>query len=90
MADQHTPGKLVVCTLGYPHADVKSEGPDSYNVALTWGLRKVNKSPANNAKKQAEARANARRIVACWNYCIGLPTEELEASVARGDEWEPA
>lgn len=25
-----------------------------------------------------EGRANARRIVACWNACHGLPTDELE------------
>lgn len=26
----------------------------------------------------SEGKANARRIVACWNACHGLPTDELE------------
>lgn len=29
----------------------------------------------------SEARANARRLVACWNACEGLSTENLETNV---------
>ena len=29
-------------------------------------------------------RANARRLVACWNYCEGLDTEGMEDSVKMG------
>jgi hypothetical protein len=31
-----------------------------------------------NGFPDGEGRANARRIVACWNACHGLPTDELE------------
>lgn len=27
------------------------------------------------------AAADARRLVACWNACVGIPTEELEAGL---------
>ena len=28
--------------------------------------------------------ANARRLIACWNACIGIPIKRLEAIVANG------
>lgn len=31
-----------------------------------------------NGFPDSEGKANARRIVACWNACHGLPTDELE------------
>lgn len=31
-----------------------------------------------NGFPDGEGRANARRIVACWNACIGLSTDDLE------------
>lgn len=32
-----------------------------------------------------EGEANARRLVACWNACIGIPTEYVEAATGVGD-----
>jgi hypothetical protein len=34
--------------------------------------------------------ANARRLVACWNACDGVPTEVLEAQQAGGLPWSVA
>jgi hypothetical protein len=34
--------------------------------------------------RHALARANARRLVACWNACEGIPTEDLESKVVVG------
>jgi hypothetical protein len=35
---------------------------------------------------QEEWHANARRIVACWNACIDVPTEKLESDFQQGYE----
>jgi hypothetical protein len=34
--------------------------------------------------------ANARRLVACWNACEGVPTEVLEAACSGGLPWHVA
>ena len=43
-------------------------------------------------RDEIRARELARRIVACWNVCAGIPTEDLEAAgqaaVAKGDDAE--
>ena len=33
-----------------------------------------------------EPKANARRLAACWNACLGLSTEELEADIVADFE----
>ena len=35
------------------------------------------------AWKPGEMDANARRFVACWNACMGIPTEALEAGAVK-------
>lgn len=65
-------------TTGYPRADVCSESGRS--VAKTWGVCSSQpKSKEQYELRTALDRANARRIVACWNACIGISTENLEA-----------
>lgn len=32
---------------------------------------------------EEEMCANARRLVACWNACAGIPTEELEKATVK-------
>lgn len=34
-----------------------------------------------------ERRANARRLVAAWNYFAGIPTEEIESMASGVDFW---
>ena len=34
---------------------------------------------------EPDTRASARRLVACWNACEGLPTEVLEHAASTGD-----
>ncbi|BEP44074.1 hypothetical protein [Variovorax sp. V15] len=37
-----------------------------------------------------EQEANARRLVACWNACEGVPVEVLEGNAAGGLPWNVA
>ena len=79
MSAQHTQGMVVHDTRGYPHADVRAVS--GRKIAVTWGTGNP-KSADAYARRTAEDRENARRIVACWNLCIGHSTEEIEAAVA--------
>lgn len=66
---QHTPGRLSLFTL---YADPEIRQADAgvlVAVVPPWGV----------ASEQPDARhANARRLVACWNACDGLLTEQVE------------
>jgi hypothetical protein len=73
---QPTQGRLVHNTNGYPQADIKSES--GRNVAITWGLAPF-KSNEHQKRRTAEDRENARRLVACWNACLGMSIESLES-----------
>ena len=90
MSTSHTPGPVEHCTRGFPNPDVKSVS--GRNVAVTWGLGRPKTAKAFD-KRVEEDRANARRIVACWNACLDISTEELEAryaaSLAKKQAAEP-
>lgn len=78
---KHTPGRLVHDTSGGPNVDIRAES--GRKVAVTWGLG----SPKNKdayERRTEEDRANARRLVACWNALLDAPTELLEQAVAAG------
>lgn len=38
------------------------------------------------AEVATEADANTRRLVACWNACLGVSTEDLEAGTVTLDD----
>lgn len=80
MSAQHTPGLVVHDTRGYPHPDVRAAS--GRRIASTWGTGNP-KSREAYERRTAEDRENARRIVACWNLCVGHTTEEIEAAVAE-------
>lgn len=69
MSEQHTPGRLfVVESQGYwgsVNCHLTSE-VDQASIGSVW----VNSTSQN--------RADARRLVACWNACDGISTEHLE------------
>ncbi len=72
---EHTKGKLVVvkfekCTF------IDTEDTEESN-----GLR-IADCDGDDLISPEVARANARRLVACWNVCEGFTTEELESQVA--------
>lgn len=66
----HTKGPWVVKLLAPNAADI---GPQSAGV-----VAHVARWANGVAGPEAENAANARRIVACVNYCEGVPTELLE------------
>ena len=70
MTTQHTQGRLYVVESqehwGRVNCHLTAEVDDA-SIGSIW----VNGTSKN--------RANARRLVACWNACEGIPTEMLEA-----------
>jgi hypothetical protein len=85
MSEAYTPGLLVHDTRGYPHADVKAAYGRS--VANTWGVQgKPAKTAEAYERRLKEGRANARRLVACWNACDGINTDLLERHPAPFSE----
>jgi hypothetical protein len=67
----HTQGKLIAQTYGQGAFDLAI---DVNGITLVIASRREHLNRAN------EMHANARRIVACWNASIGIPTAELEAA----------
>ncbi len=62
---EHTPGKLVAGT----HED----GGILFTEDLSFALADVNQEDAGEQTWEA----NAARLVACWNFCIGTDSEFL-------------
>lgn len=79
----HTAGKVRLCG-GYTPAytAIVSEDGHGYLVfrMADYAEDRERDKPIK-APSYEEHRANARRLVALWNSCIGLPTEALEAGV---------
>ena len=81
MSEKHTQGPLV---LGQ-HGAIRGGPMVSYingsaqaQVAMTTGA---------DWMVQGEYLANARRLVACWNACQGVPTEVLEGGLVADQLW---
>jgi hypothetical protein len=79
MADP-TPSSIKILVLNgrtatMPDGGVPVISADQCYVAIAYGLGGV-------------AEANARRIVALWNACEGIPTEELEKAAALAPPWD--
>lgn len=82
MSENHTKGRLV---LG-PHGAIRGgpvirfmNGSAQEQVAMTTGA--VWMGPGEHV-------ANARRLVACWNACDGIPTDALEKGRLSRDAFE--
>lgn len=79
---KHTEGRLHLFTL---YADIEIRGPEESGVLVAvmspWGT---------HADAPDPQRANARRLVACWNACLDVPIEVLEAQSAGGLPWSVA
>jgi len=68
----HTQGKLAVSEFGVGFEIADEQGRI---IAQTQQLCAI-----KNAGDHDERKANARRLAACWNASIGIPTAELEAA----------
>lgn len=64
----HTPGRLTVTHNSWETSTIYCEGKEVARVHMD-----------SEAHEDDEQHCeNARRLVACWNACDGLPTESLE------------
>lgn len=75
---EHTPGKLEVLddrriSVTLPPL-VEDGGYSSHCVAMTYG-----------GDERVNSHANARRLVACWNACDLMPTEDIERLAEIGE-----
>lgn len=73
---EHTPGKLYARELDLAGwVDIVTTDPDG-----TRSLPFI-------ACKHHDPEANARRLVACWNACEGISTEDLESERSASTGW---
>ena len=80
MSEQHTQGRLYIRTNRHPNIDGTPWGwvdlyePGSMRQSSPAGIQVT-------WSRGQKSEANARRLVACWNYAekLGLSTEEMEA-----------
>jgi len=70
----HTQGKLVVAEHTDDICAIRSETP------IAPGMPGKIVADAGYSGSDDKDAANARRIKACWNASIGIPTKELEAA----------
>mgnify|MGYP000376116685 CR=1 FL=1 len=70
MTITHTQERLVVATDGTVGSIETESGTP---IGHTFQVK-----PMKEDLQQTERRENARRLVACWNACIGIETEALE------------
>ena len=68
---EHTPGKLVLSEDGLPELNNQNQIIESEKCDLIVYFQFTNK-------------ADARRLVACWNACDGIETDLLENIVMTG------
>lgn len=79
----HTPGPF---RQGSDHLQ-SPELPTEIYAANGYLVGRCNAGNSHGKLGLSEHRAaieNARRVVACWNACNGIPTEVLEANAAGG------
>ena len=91
---KHTPGRLSVdeypVTLAngdLAHAKLSIVAPSKDPRYLHFSIGMVNFSAEFTGLYPSdveEAEANARRLVACWNACEGMTTDELEEIAQTG------
>ena len=94
MSAKHTPGRLSVdeypVTLAngdLAHAKLSIVAPSKDPRYLHFSIGMVNFSAEFTGLYPSdveEAEANARRLVACWNACEGMATDELEEITRTG------
>ena len=94
MSAKHTPGRLSVDEYPVTLADGKSAwaklsivSPSKDPRYLHFSIGMVNFSAEFTGLYPSdveEAEANARRLVACWNACEGMATDELEEIARTG------
>jgi len=74
---EHTQGRLYTDEAEHDatYQDIKINAGSHRIVATVW----IDDAPVHDFN--AEQRANARRLVACWNALLPFTTEEIEAGI---------
>lgn len=76
MSEQHTPGRLTLL----PGSKTTIYTADEYEMFVA-------SCGTGEKQRNRETRENARRLVACWNLLVDVPTEEIEAAANYGASW---
>lgn len=71
---EHTKGKLIAQTYDDGSFELAIDGAGYAGGALVIASRN------KHTGRPMEMKANARRLVACWNYCDGLDTDGMETA----------
>lgn len=74
--EHYTPGPLTIFVDNRAPDDINLMSGDFYVAVLVGG--------AGAPEKRDNALDNARRMAACWNACIGIPTASLEEDGVMG------
>ena len=77
----HTQGRLKLGRISHSEqsAEIDAESNTAWMDAYPWeGLAECRGCDENKTRGAAVMEANARRLVAAWNACEGIPTEVLE------------
>lgn len=77
MSAQHTQGRL--------HVGEGNAGQRIIYDQRGWAI--ADAKLFRGRRREGEDIQNARRLVACWNACEGIPTEALEVSPNLEDVW---
>ena len=83
MTTSHTPGRLYIRTNRHPNIDGTPWGwvdlyePGSMRQSSPAGIQVT-------WSRGQKSEANARRLVACWNACEDITTDELKEIAATG------
>lgn len=73
---QHTAGPLVV-------GDDSKWGGDPVFIESDFTYGKVATLYVADARDLPKSEANARRLVACWNFCEGVETDAIEGAAVN-------
>lgn len=75
----HTRSKLRIDLNPSCNADIQTED-GSLEIAVVHPYQ----PPREGKPDKATGQANAARLVACWNFCDGIPTSALESTTLAG------
>jgi len=79
MAETYTPGRLHVGPPGRFSMSLNAENGHG----ICEIMHCADDPGFANKELVIDPNANARRLVACWNACLDIPTEALEAGVVK-------
>lgn len=81
MSDQHTPGRIYFRANGDANSyALMDQATNNWRMTILL----------NGEQVTAQQAADLERMAACWNACLKVPTEVLEAQQSGGLPWNVA